>query len=69
MELREYWTILRRRWWIPVVLGLLVGAISFARDMGDTATALRHARTLAQAYPDDSQVRALVRQLEQAGGR
>ena len=28
MELREYWTILRRRWWIPVVLGLLVGAIS-----------------------------------------
>jgi capsular polysaccharide biosynthesis protein len=28
MELREYWSILRRRWWIPVLLGLLVGALS-----------------------------------------
>ena len=28
MELRDYWTILRRRWWIPVLLGLLVGIIS-----------------------------------------
>ncbi len=29
MELREYWAILRRRWWIPVLLVLLVGAFSF----------------------------------------
>jgi len=28
MELREYWLILRRRWWIPVVLSLLVGVFS-----------------------------------------
>ncbi len=28
MELREYWKILRRRWWIPFLLVLLVGAFS-----------------------------------------
>jgi capsular polysaccharide biosynthesis protein len=28
MELREYWQILIRRWWIPVVLTLLVGLFS-----------------------------------------
>ena len=28
MELREYWTILRRRWWIPLVLAALVGIFS-----------------------------------------
>jgi capsular polysaccharide biosynthesis protein len=28
MELRAYWEILRRRWWIPVLLGALVGLIS-----------------------------------------
>ncbi|MFZ1754746.1 MAG: hypothetical protein WBO46_17085 [Caldilineaceae bacterium] len=28
MELREYWRIVRRRWWIPVVLTLLVAGIS-----------------------------------------
>jgi capsular polysaccharide biosynthesis protein len=31
MELRDYWSILRRRWWIPVLLGLLVGAISLVQ--------------------------------------
>lgn len=31
MELREYWSILRRRWWIPVLLGLLVGVISLVQ--------------------------------------
>lgn len=31
MELREYWSILRRRWWIPVLLGLLVGLISLVQ--------------------------------------
>lgn len=28
MELREYWTILRRRWWIPLILAALVGIFS-----------------------------------------
>jgi capsular polysaccharide biosynthesis protein len=28
MELRAYWEILRRRWWLPVLLALLVAAIS-----------------------------------------
>ena len=28
MELREYWTIIRRRWWLPVVLALLTGVVS-----------------------------------------
>ncbi len=28
MELREYWKILRRRWWLPLVLVVLVGAAS-----------------------------------------
>ena len=28
MELREYWQIIRRRWWLPLVLTLLVGLLS-----------------------------------------
>lgn len=28
MELRAYWEILRRRWWLPLLLALLVAAIS-----------------------------------------
>ena len=28
MELREYWEIIKRRWWIPVLLTLSVGALS-----------------------------------------
>ena len=28
MELRDYWRVVRRRWWIPVVLTLLVAGIS-----------------------------------------
>lgn len=28
MELREYWYIFKRRWWIPVLLSLLVGLLS-----------------------------------------
>lgn len=31
MELREYWMILRRRWWLPVALAALVGLISLAQ--------------------------------------
>jgi capsular polysaccharide biosynthesis protein len=29
MELREYWQIIRRRWWLPLVLTLLVALFSF----------------------------------------
>ena len=28
MELREYWQIIHRRWWLPVVLTVLVGLLS-----------------------------------------
>src|SRR5512136_1558245 len=28
MELREYWHIVRRRWWLPVGLAVLVGALT-----------------------------------------
>jgi capsular polysaccharide biosynthesis protein len=28
MELREYWRIVRRRWWLPVGLALLTGALT-----------------------------------------
>lgn len=28
MELREYWHILKRRWWIPAALAMLVGLLS-----------------------------------------
>ncbi len=28
MELREHWEIVRRRWWLPLALALLVGALS-----------------------------------------
>jgi len=31
MELREYWLIIKRRWWIPVLLTLLVGLISLVQ--------------------------------------
>jgi len=31
MELRDYWRIVRRRWWIPVALTLLVAGISAAQ--------------------------------------
>ncbi len=31
MELRDYWRIVRRRWWIPIALTLLVAGISAAQ--------------------------------------
>src|SRR5262245_31807790 len=31
MELRAYWEIIRRRWWIPIVLAALVAVISAAQ--------------------------------------
>ncbi|MCB0045724.1 MAG: hypothetical protein KDD92_09855 [Caldilineaceae bacterium] len=32
MELREYWDIFKRRWWIPVLLTLLVGALTLLQS-------------------------------------
>ena len=49
----------------PTDRDVLLALISIARDNGDGATALAHARELAALYPDDMQVRLLVRQLEQ----
>lgn len=31
MELREYWSILQRRWWLPAALALLVGLLSLVQ--------------------------------------
>ena len=31
MELRDYWTIFKRRWWIPILLTLLVGLLSLVQ--------------------------------------
>jgi capsular polysaccharide biosynthesis protein len=42
MELREYWRIIKRRWWIPVLLTALVGVISLAQ--------LRPWRTPPESY-------------------
>jgi len=28
MELREYWQIIRRRWWMPILLAALVASLS-----------------------------------------
>ena len=42
MELREYWRIIKRRWWIPVLLTGLVGVISLAQ--------LRPWRTPPESY-------------------
>jgi tetratricopeptide (TPR) repeat protein len=47
---------------------VLFALAAFHRDAGDTASALRHARRLAQRFPDDAQARALLRSLS-SGGR
>jgi predicted CXXCH cytochrome family protein len=43
---------------------VLMALVSIARDNGDFATALLHARELANLYPADAQFRALVLELE-----
>ena len=47
----------------PYDLDILGALVSYERDSGDTAAALTHARKLAQALPDDPQVKALVAEL------
>lgn len=48
---------------------VLMALVSIARDTGDFATALRHARELAALDPADAQLRALVLGLEKRQGR
>jgi hypothetical protein len=48
---------------------VLLALVSIARDNGDAATALRYARDLAALHPTDSQVRAMVTDLEKRQAR
>ena len=48
----------------PTDRDVLMGLVSIARDAGDVATALRHARELAALDPADTRLRALVSDLE-----
>jgi Flp pilus assembly protein TadD len=48
----------------PADRDVLFGLVSFARDRGDTASALRYARELAALNPGDIQLQLLIRQLE-----
>ena len=47
----------------------MVGLVSIARDRGDIATALRYARELSGQQPTDTQLRALVLDLEKRQSR
>ena len=49
----------------PTDRDILLALVSIARENGDGAAALLHARELAALYPADTQLRQLVRQLEQ----
>ena len=53
----------------PADRDVLLALVSIARETGDDAAALRHARELAALYPDDAQLRQLVRELEQGRPR
>jgi Flp pilus assembly protein TadD len=48
----------------PTDRDVLMALVSIARDTGDFATALRHARELAALDPADIQLRAMVSDLE-----
>ena len=47
----------------PYDMDILGALVSFEREAGDTRAALGHARKLAEALPDDPQVKALVAEL------
>ena len=47
----------------PYDVSLLGTLVSIERETGDTKAALTHARKLAEALPDDPQVKALVSEL------
>jgi len=48
----------------PADRDLLMALVSIARDTGDFAAALRHARELVTLVPGDTQLRALISELE-----
>jgi Flp pilus assembly protein TadD len=48
---------------------ILVALVTSARTAGDLFTALTHARELAQLYPDNPQIRAMLRDLENQRSR
>ena len=50
-------------------IGTALLLVSIARDRGDIATALRHARELAVLAPNDVQLGLLVRDLESRQAR
>lgn len=52
----------------PTDRDLLMALVSIARDSGDFAALLRHARELVTLDPGDGQLRALVSDLEKRGG-
>ena len=53
----------------PADRDVLMALVSIARDKGDFATALRHARELVTLDPADAQLRALVSDLEKRQAR
>ena len=48
----------------PTDRDVLLALVPLAREAGDTAAALRHAREMAALSPDDPQLRGLIEQLE-----
>jgi Flp pilus assembly protein TadD len=48
----------------PADRDVLMALVSIARDKGDLATALLHARELVDLYPADTQLRTLLLELE-----
>jgi predicted CXXCH cytochrome family protein len=53
----------------PADRDVLIALVSIARDSGNLATALRHARELLALYPEDMQLRMLVLDLEKRQSR
>jgi Flp pilus assembly protein TadD len=53
----------------PTDRNVLMGLIAFERDSGDVATALAHAQELAVLEPQNSQIRALIGDLQKRLGR
>ena len=46
MELRAYWRIIRRFWWLPIGLGLLVGALTLVRQKPWQPRAVTYSATM-----------------------
>jgi Flp pilus assembly protein TadD len=67
---REAKTLLARTYkQHPTDRNVLAGLIAFERDSGDIAAALTHAQELAVLEPQNSQIRALLNDLQKRLGR